>query len=193
MTATFPTSVAAARAKDLDGAREAYRVCPVHDRPSFGIFAVNYLHARGLEVAPAAEAEDAPPVPTGTQLAALLGLFPSPFIEQALEMSVEVIADLLAALAERDLQWIPGENGACGTLLEGPPEPADLHVVFDCGRGAWQRDDDRARDADEGDPCAHWFGPDGTHSQRLTWNDLQRWLGPLTPAGGIAPTTPPRG
>ena len=37
------------------------------------------------------------------------------------------------------------------------------------------------------DPCARWFGPIGT---RRTWTELQRVNGPMTPDGGIAPTTP---
>jgi len=267
MTTTFPTSADAHRAADLDAAREAFRVFPIHDRPTFGTFAVNYLRERGLEVLPVAPvapgfyaqaaapfgppvtdeqraalmapqtccsdvdcpgllaparpfgepwappvgqgatcaeggpcdcapaygtAAQAPPVPTGQQIAELLKQFrpalpESPFVDQALGMSVETIADLLAALAERDLRWIPGENGQCGTLLEGPVEPADLHVVFDTFGTAWQRDDERA--ASE---TSHYTASDrwwGTGGNRWTWAELQRNNGPLRPEGGIAPTT----
>lgn len=153
-----------ARAADLDCAREAYRVFPIHNRPAFGAFAVNFLRERGLALAP---------IEGRTS------------IIEATEMLGEV-TDLLAALTKRGLHWVPGENGQRGTLTEGQPEPPDLHVVFDCYCAVWQRDDDRA--GDEGDPAEHWFGPLGT---RRTWAGLQRGNGPMTPKGGIAPTTLP--
>lgn len=187
-----PTSPDEARAADLDCARDAWRTFPWHSRPDFGSFAVNFLRERGLELAPVREPLECgeAPIPLheieGDLLAALFPDLPdSPHTRQALSMSVETIADLLAALAERDLRWNPGENGECGTLLDGPAEPDDLHVAFDCFRAVWQRDDDRA--GDEGDPCRRWFGPIGI---RRTWGELQRVNGPMTPDGGIAPTTP---
>lgn len=129
------------------------------------------------------EQDSEPAPPTGMQLANLLALLDgrNPFLEQAVAMSVEEVADLLAALAERDLRWTPGEDDECGTLVKGPAEPPDLHVVFDCYRAAWQRDDDRA--GDEGDPHLRWFAL----NLRRTWADLQRTTGPLSPDGGIAP------
>ena len=117
-----------------------------------------------------------------------LGLLDSPYTEQAVDMGIEEIADLLAALAEQGLRWIPGSNGECGTLLHGPAEPPDRHVVFDAFQMCWQRDDDRAV-LGPGDPCERWFGP---CDRRATWQALQRDLGPCTPDGGIAPTTPAR-
>jgi len=189
MTA-FGTAPDVARARDLDCAREAYRTFSILDRPGFGTFAINFLRSRGLELVPASEPEPLEcgetPFPSDVVAALFPQLLDSPFTRQALSMSVETLADLLAALAERDLRWVPGENGECGTLVEGQPEPPDLHVVFDAFRNAWQRDDDRARDL--GDPCIRWFtASDGVSEP---WASLQRIHGPMTPDGGIAPTTP---
>lgn len=131
--------------------------------------------------------------PSVADVVAGLDLPDTEFTRQALALGVEDVADLLAALAERDLRWTPGEAGECGTLIEGAPEPPDLHVVFDTLCGAWQRDDARAEYADESDPSRRWFGPSGTGGTRRTWTDLQRQVGPLTPDGGIAPTTPRHG
>ena len=207
---TTEDMVDTARAQDLDEAHVAWCMHPMNGRTRFGVYAIDYLRERGVIVArdvdladyvhpPALAvsgvAADPEPLECGEQPADLLGLrwglgiarVDSPFVEQAVAMSVEEIADLLAALAERDLRWTPGEGGPDaepGTLLEGAPEPPALHVVFDRLRAAWQRDDDRARDED--DLCAHWFGPNGF---RRAWPDLQRHKGPLTPDGGIAPTT----
>jgi len=233
----------AARAADLDCAREAWRTFPWQSRPAFGVFALNYLRERGFEVVqtpepapccakmpdgghspycprPAAAfeggatcAEGGPcspmqhpvapfvPQPFGPQPPAaasmpaeLLKLFhphlsTSPHLEQALTMSVETIADLLAALAERGLRWVPGTGGACGELTDDtPPEPADLHVVFDAFRCSWQRDDERAAsETSHYSAEDRWFGTGGS---RWTWRGLCRENGPLTPDGGIAPTSP---
>ena len=195
MTTTLGNAADMARAADLDQAHVAWSVQPWH-HTTFGVYALDFLRQRGIELGH--PAEPAPePLECGEQPTDLLGLRwglgiarpESPVVEQAVvAMSVEEIADLLAALAERDLHWIPGVGGPdaeCGALIEGAPEPPDLHVVFDCFRAAWQRDDDRARD--DGDPCERWFGPVGV---RRTWAFLQRVPGPLTPEGGIAPTTP---
>ena len=185
MTTTLGNATDMARAADLDEAHVAWSVQPWRNRPTFGEYALDFLRKRGLIVALDVDYEPAPP--TGAQLANLLALLDgrNPFVEQAVAMSVEGVADLLAALAERDLRWLPDEGGECGALIEGAAEPPDLHVVFDCFQAAWQRDDDRARD--DGDPCRRWFGPIGT---RFTWAELQRTNSPLTPDGGIAPTTP---
>lgn len=166
---------------DLDAAHVAWSKHPILDRPSFGIFAVNYLRSHGLEL----RRGDEPPL-TARDDAASLYLPDRPYSLQAVAMGVEDVADLLAALAERGLRWIPGEHGECGTLLEGPPEPDDLHVVFDAVRAAWQRDDDKAR-LGGCDPSRRWFD---SYGHRRSWPELQRDVGPLTPDGGIAPTTP---
>ena len=167
------------RATMIDAAHVAWSAHGPSYRPTFGVFAVNYLRNHGLHLLAADER------PTVRDVAADLGMPDDPNIAQALALGVEQVADLLAALAERGLRWIPGQNGECGTLLDGQAEPPDLHVVFDCFRAVWQRDDDRARL--DGDPCARWFAPAG---RRGTWQALQRDMGPCTPDGGIAPTTP---
>lgn len=70
------------------------------------------------------------------------------------------------------------------TVIEGQVEPPDLHVIFDEMQTAWQRDDERAEC--DGDPGEHWFA----YRRRCSWAVLQWDMGPLTPDGGIAPTTP---
>jgi hypothetical protein len=173
------TSPDAARAADLDAAHVKWSQTSLPSRPPFGTFAVNFLLGRDVEVRPAA--------PTAADLQAVSPCLPeSPFVEQALDLGVEDVADLLAALAERDLQWTPAKVGdECGTLHEVQPEPPDLHVVFDCFRTAWQRDDHRAGEMHMIE--ARWFGPSGA---ARGWLALRRDLGPLTPRDGIAPTTP---
>jgi hypothetical protein len=216
VTATRP-DVDTARARDLDEAHVAWCMHRM-DRASFGKYAIDYLGKRGLVIAERpAEVADRPerltvdgvdladfaqstlrpltnyvtlgPLADGEELAAALGLRDGPHATQAAAMQVEEVADLLAALAERDLRWVIDEADGCGTLIEGDPEPPDLHVVFDAYRSAWQRDDDRARDDDPGDwgDQPRWFGPNGS---RRTWTELQRTNVRVTPDGGIAPTTP---
>lgn len=178
MTALFTASENAV-ADQLNTALITWQLVPVAERPTFGVYAVDRLAEQGVQLN-----RDRP---TARDVAADLGMPDDPNVAQALALGVEDVADLLAALAERGLRWIPGTNGECGTLLDGQPEPPDLHVVFDAFRGAWQRDDDRARYADECDPGRRWFGPSGSHGTRSAWSELQRDLGPLTPDGGIAP------
>lgn len=151
----------ATHARDINCAHTTWASYPAGHRPTFGAFAVNFLRERGLEVTP------------------IEGRAP---VIEATEMLGEV-TDLLAALAKRGLTWVPGENGECGALVEGPPEPPDLHVVFDRFGTAWQRGDDD----DSANPDLRWFGP---HGAVRSWTQLQRRSGPLTPDGGIAPTTP---
>ena len=165
------------RATMIDAAHVAWSAHGPSYRPTFGVFAVNYLRNHGLHLLAADER------PTVRDVAADLGMPDDPNIAQALALGVEQVADLLAALAERGLRWIPGQNGECGTLLEGQSEPPDLHAVFNAFGLVWQRDDSRAH-SEGGDPCERWFAvPD----RRATWSELQRDLGPLTPDGGIAP------
>ena len=90
------TAADTAYAADLDCAREAYRVFPCQDRPSFGSFAVNFLRERGLIVA---RDIDYPAEPAGTaaQVAGLLRsmcthLPDSPQLEQALAVLLELRA-----------------------------------------------------------------------------------------------------
>jgi len=187
------TDVDTARAADLDEAHVAWCMHPMNGRLTFGAYAVDYLRERGLVVAidgdgpDTLECGESPfAFAKGTQLAALLGL-DSPFTAQAVAMSVEEVADLLAALADRDLHWDTGKD--CARLNEGAPEPPDLHVVFDRYAAAWQRHEERATD-EGGDGDGAWFGPLGI---RRTWANLRRTNGPLTPDGGIAPTTVARG
>jgi len=191
MTTTSDNTTDLARAVELDAAHATWSTQPWKAHVTFGQYAISHLRERGLEICADGcddcerdcECAAPQPVATGQQLADLLGLLDtSPYTMRALAMPVEEIADLLAALAEHDLRWTRGENGRGGTLTAGQAEPADLHVVFDCYRAAWQRDNERARD--DGDPCAHWFGPNGA---RRAWTQLQRTHDPLTPDGGIAP------
>jgi hypothetical protein len=177
----------AARAADLDAAHVVWSGLSWRDRPTFGAYAIEYLRRRNLEVLPTPQPA---PATAAEGIAALLHsmcphLAASPFVDQALTMSVEQIADLLAALAERGLHWQPGADGRCGTLTDGtPPEPPDLHVVFDTFRAAWQRDDQRAEENESAPFRACWYGPNGAVQ---TWSALSARLGPLTPDGGIAP------
>jgi len=202
-----------ARAADLDAAHIAWSVLTWRERPTFGEYTIDFLRSRGLIVARDGDGPDAaallqrgctsdevdecdcggsascteqPPIPLAEIFPGYLPgpAWPLPETVQAVAMSVEEIADLLAALAERDLRWTRGENGRCGTLTEGAPEPPNLHVVFDTFYCAWQRYDDRA--LDDGDERERWFGPNGT---RQSWTGLQRGTGPTTPEDGIAPTT----
>lgn len=188
---TTQSDVDTARAQDLNEAHVAWCMHPMNrqDRLTFGAYAIGFLRERHVELqkvgGPSWSTDEPTPLADGRTLAAALGLPDDPYSAEAVEMSLREVADLLAALAERDLRWTPGQGDRCGTLLEGAPEPPDLHVVFDAYRAAWQRHGDRA--LDEGEPCAHWFGPNGA---RLAWPDLQRRNGPLTPDGGIAPTAP---